>query len=318
SNQISAYIMSEIKVFAPATVSNLACGFDLLGFPIFGPGDEIIARLRDQPGVEITKITGAESKLPLAAEKNTAGVAALAVLKHLGIDDKGMTFQINKKMPIGSGMGSSAASAVAGAFAANELLGRPLSKIELLRFASAGEQIASGGSIHLDNVAPCLLGGITLNRSNQDFDVLQIPVPERLICVLVFPEIQILTAEARSILSSTVLLKKHIEQSANLGGLVTGFFTKDLSLIQRSLKDVIIEPQRSKLIPGFYDVQQAALEAGALGCSISGAGPSIFALCSNDQAAKACGEGMQKAFKTYGIESRLFISPINEEGVRTL
>lgn len=310
--------MSEIKVFAPATVANLACGYDLLGLAIYGPGDEIIGKLSDQPGVNITKITGDEGKLPLLAEKNTAGVAALSVLKHLGIQDRGISIQINKKMPFGSGMGSSAASAVAGAFVANELLGRPFSKMELLPFASKGEQLASGGAIHLDNVAPCLLGGITLNRSNLDYEVLQIPVPEDLICVLVFPEIEILTAEARSILSDTVPLKKHIEQSANLGGLLTGFFTSDMPLIQRSLKDVIIEPQRSRLIPGFDEIQKAALEAGALGCSISGAGPSIFALCTSDLIAKAAGQGIQRAFIAHGIESRLFISPINKEGVKTL
>ncbi len=308
--------MNGYKVFAPATVSNLACGFDLIGFPIHGPGDEIIANRSDTPGVQIISITGAKGKLPLETEKNTAGVAAMAVLKHLGREDFGATFEIRKKMPIGSGMGSSAASAVAGAVAINALLGNPLTKRELLPFASAGEQIASGGSIHLDNVAPCLMGGFVFNCNNDTFDVVRLLAPKGLHCALVFPHLTILTAEARSILSPNVPLKKHVEQSANLGGLIVGLYRGDLDLISRSLKDVIIEPQRSKLITGFDEVQSAALAQGALGCSISGAGPSVFALCQSSIIAEACAQAMQQAFEKKGINSNAYVSTINMEGAK--
>lgn len=307
--------MSGFKVFAPATVSNLACGFDILGFAIYGPGDEITVKKSSTPGVTITKILGCKGKLPLEAEKNTAGVAALAVLDHLGIKDEGMEMVIHKKMPFGSGMGSSAASAAAGAFAANILFGKQLSKRELLPFASQGEQISGGGTtIHLDNVAPSLLGGMVLCRDNDAFDVHRLYTPPGLYCTLIYPHIQILTAHARGILSANVSLKNHTQQSANLGGLIVGLYTSNFDLISRSLKDVIIEPQRASLIPGFYDVKKSAIDAGALGCSISGAGPSVFAITSGTNEAEACAKSMQSAFKKHGIESSVFQSQINTEG----
>lgn len=306
--------MSGIKVFAPATVSNLACGFDILGFAIHGPGDEIIAKKSPNPGVVITQITGAKGRLPLETDKNTAGVAAQAVLEHLGISGEGMEMVIRKKMPFGSGMGSSAASAVAGAVAANALFGKKLTKRELLPFASKGEQVASGESVHLDNIAPSLLGGMTLNRSNEEFDVIRIYNPPGLYCTLIYPHIEILTKDSRGILKPDVSLKSHIEQSANLAGLIAGFYTSNFELIRRSLKDVIIEPQRSVLIPGFYDVQKAAMKSGALGCSISGAGPSIFALCSGSYEAEACAKSMQAVFDNLKIESSVFMSSINTDG----
>ncbi len=306
---------SGIKVFAPATVSNLGCGFDILGFAIHGPGDVIKAKFCKKPGIHITKIEGAKGKLPYDAEKNTASVAGMAVLRHLGKEKEiGIEFSIHKKMPFGSGMGSSAASAVAGAFAVNDLLGDPFSKRELLPFASEGEQIASGGTIHLDNVAPCMLGGMTLNRSNEEFDVHRVITPPGLYCSLIYPSIEILTKDARAILSPNTTLKKHTEQSANLGGLLLGLFRGDLDLIHRSLKDVIIEPQRAQLITGFYEVQNAAMEAGALGCSISGAGPSIFALSKNSVVAEKVGKAMEAVFNRLKIENKLFISAINMDG----
>ena len=295
--------------------SNISCGFDILGFPIHGPGDEIIASFCDEPGIHITEITGAKGRLPYETEKNTAGVAGLAVLKHLGKDKEvGIKFKLHKKMPFGSGMGSSAASAVAGAMAVNELLKKPLTKRELLPFASKGELLASGGSVHLDNVAPSLIGGMVLVRSSEEFDVHRIFTQEGVYCTLIYPEIEILTAEARAILSDTVTLHNHVKQSANLGGLILGMQRGDLDLVKRCLQDFIIEPQRAKLIKGFYEVQAAALEAGALGCSISGAGPSIYSLNANSLIAERVGEAMKAVYRKLGIKSKLFISAINHEG----
>ena len=305
---------SGIKVFAPASVANMACGYDLLGFALEKPGDEIIARLSDKPGVRINGIFGAKGKLPLEVERNTAGVAALRFLEYLELQKEvGIELEIHKKMPFGSGLGSSAASAVAGVMAANELLKRPLTKRELLPFAVAGEQIADG-AYHADNVAPSLLGGIVFIRDNASLDVHRLPVPKGLYAVVVHPAVEVLTRDARSILKKEVSLEGMIEQSGNLGGLIVGLYNGNYDLIRRSLKDVIIEPQRAALIPHFYDVQHAALNEGALGCSISGAGPSIFALCDNSFIAENVGIAMEKIFSKYKIETSLFISSINLEG----
>jgi homoserine kinase len=306
-----------VKVFAPASVANVACGYDVLGFALEKPGDEIVVKFSKNPGLKITKITGTSKKLPLEVEKNTAGTAAQKLLESLGKTDLGIEMEIHKKMPFGSGLGSSAASAVGGAMAVNELLGRPFAKKDLLEFAVIGESIASG-AIHADNVAPSLLGGFTLVRDSNTLDVAQLKFPEGLFAAVVYPHIEILTAEARAILSSTVPLKSMVQQSANLGALIIGLYNGDFDLIRRSLKDVIIEPQRSKLIPHFYDIQKAALDAGALGCSISGSGPSIFALCDDENIAKNAGIQMSKIFTQNNIQSELFISPINQEGVKVI
>ncbi|MEO1258260.1 MAG: homoserine kinase [Bacteroidota bacterium] len=302
-----------IKVYAPASVGNAAVGFDALGFAIEKPGDEIIARISDKPGLRITKITGAKGKLPYEVEKNTAGLAALRLLQHLGEEKMGIEMELHKKLPIGSGLGSSAASAVAGAFAINELLKRPLEKRDLLPFALQGEALASGG-IHADNVAPCLLGGMILTRQNVPLDVVRVPVPRGLYAAVINPAVEVLTKDARNILSDTVPLKKMIQQNANLGAFIIGMFNTDIELIGRSLQDVVIEPQRAQLIPHFYEVKEAALSAGALGCSISGAGPSIFTLNANSLIAEKVGEAMQKVFNGHKIESQLYISKINTEG----
>jgi len=306
--------MSGVKVFAPATVSNVCCGFDILGYAIHGPGDEVVATLTDAPGIHITKITGDKGKLPRETMKNTAGLSGTRLLEHLGKTNVGINMEIRKKMPFGSGMGSSAASAVAGVVAVNHLLGNPLSKWELLPFASAGEQLASGGSIHLDNVAPSLLGGMTLNRDNDTFDVHRVYLMDGLYTTLVYPYVEVLTAEARDMLSPQTSLKQMTAQAANLGGLIIGLSKGDLDLIRRSLKDVIIEPQRAGLIPGFYEVQAAAMECGVLGCSISGSGPSMFALSNNSLIAEKAGKAMQAIFTRQGIESNVYVSLINQDG----
>ena len=302
-----------IKVFAPATVANLACGFDILGLALEKPGDEIIARFSNNPGLTITKITGAKGKLPYDINKNTAGFAAKKLLDKVGYEG-GIELEIHKKMPFGSGLGSSAASAVAGVFAVNELLKRPFTKRELLPFAVEGERIADG-AYHADNVAPALLGGIILIRDNSTLDVNRLVVPPGLYVTVIYPHIQILTKEARSVLSDVVKLDQHIQQSGNLASLVVGLYNGDFQLIRRSLNDVIIEPQRAKLIPGFYDAKEAAMEKGAMGCSISGAGPTIFALSDNSLIAENVGVAMQNVFTEKKIESEVFVSKINMEGV---
>ena len=305
--------MRGLKVFAPATVANVACGYDILGFAINKPGDEIIGCLSDKPGLRITKITGAKGKLPYEIEKNTASVAAQRVLEHLGETGRGIEIEIHKKMPFCSGLGSSSASAVAGAMIVNELLDKPLTKRELLPFAVLGEQVADG-AYHADNVAPSLFGGIILIRDNASLDVHRIPSPIGLYASVVHPQIKIKTQDARAILSDTVSLKQTIEQTGNIAAFIVGLYNQDIDLIGRSLKDVIIEPQRAKLIPNFYKVKDAALNAGALGCSISGAGPSIFALSANSLIAERVGEAMSKAFTDNGIDNTLFISTINNNG----
>ena len=302
-----------IKVFAPASVANVAAGFDILGFALERPGDEIIVRLSETPGFRITQITGAKGKLPMEPEKNTAGFAALKLLEYLGETGRGIEMEIHKKMPFGSGLGSSAASAAGAVVAVNELLGRPLEKRALLPFAVLGEQIADG-AYHADNVAPSLIGGMVLIRSNKDLDVHRLPVPKGLYAAVVHPQVEILTKDARNVLSDTVSLQQCIEQNGNLGGLIVGLYNSDLELIGRSLNDVIIEPQRARLIPHFYEVKAAALDAGALGCSISGAGPSIFALCANSLVAETAGKAMSKVFAEAKIGNQVFISAINQEG----
>jgi homoserine kinase len=302
-----------IKAFAPASIGNLGVGFDIFGMAIERPGDEVIAHKSDTPGLRITRITGANGKLPYAVEQNTAGVAALRLLEHLGETGRGIELEIHKKMPLGSGLGSSAASAVAAVMAVSELLRSGLSKRDLLPFACAGEQVASGG-FHADNVAPSLLGGIILIRDNATLDVHRLHVPRGLYATVVYPHLQVLTREARAILKADVPLADYVRQSANVAGFVVGCYTGDVPLIGRSLRDDIIEPQRAGLITGFYDVQAAAIDEGVLGCSISGSGPSVFALSANSLIAENSGQAMQRAFAKHGIESDVFISPVNQEG----
>jgi homoserine kinase len=308
----SAKHKTGIKVFAPASVANVACGFDVLGFALEKPGDEIIVRFSDIKGLRITKVTG--GKLPSELERNTAGYAALKLLEHLGESDRGIEMEIHKKMPFGSGLGSSAASAVGAVFAVNELLRRPLEKRDLLKFAVLGESVASG-AIHADNVAPSLFGGMTLVRDNDTLDVHRIHTPRGMYATVVYPKVEILTKEARAMLSSEVPLKSMVKQSANLGALVLGMFNSDFGLISRSLQDIVIEPQRAKLIPYFYEVKDAANKEGVLGCSISGSGPSIFALSQNSLIAEQAGDAMMSIYERHKIECELYISPINQEGV---
>ena len=307
----------EIRVFAPATVANVACGYDVLGFAIDSPGDEVVVRHSETPGFRITQITGDEGKLPLDPERNTAGVAAMDLLRHLGMSDRGIEMEIHKKMPFGSGLGSSAASAVAGAFAVNTLIGEPLTKQQLLPFAMAGEASADG-AWHADNVAPCLLGGIVFIRSNDELDVACIPSPANLWVAVVHPDIEILTKVAREILPREIPLINATQQIGNLGGLLCGLIKEDYGLISRSIHDVIAEPRRQKLIPDFYRAKRAAMAAGALGFSISGAGPSVFALCEGEATARKAGDAISKVFTAVPLPNQIYVSRINPRGVHVI
>lgn len=308
--------MKSIRVFAPATIANVGPGFDVFGLALHEPGDEVIASISDKPGVRIRAITGDDGKLPLDAAKNTAGVAVAAFLNHVSAT-QGVELTVHKHMPLGSGLGSSAASSVAAVVAANELLGSPLRRRELLPFTMEGERIACGAA-HADNVAPSLLGGFVLIRSYEPLDVVQISVPDFLHCTVVHPHIEVRTEDARKILRRELSLSDAVTQWGNTAGLIAGLMQQDAGLIGRSLTDTIIEPQRSLLIPGFDAVKEAALGTGSLGSSISGSGPSVFALSDSLQTAIACGEAMRKAFQDIGLKSDVFVSKVNKFGPRIL
>ena len=303
--------MKKVRVFAPATVANVACGYNILGFAINKPGDEVIARLTDEPEVVISKIKGDKGELPKETDKNTAGVAVQAFLNEIKAE-KGIELEIHKRMPSGSGLGSSAASAVAAVFAANTLFDDPLNKKQLLPFTIKAEKMACGSS-HADNVAPSLLGGLVLIKSYEPLDIIRIPTPE-LYCTIVHPDIIIRTEDAKRILKPEISLEAMVTQTGNIAGLISGLHQGDYGLISRSLEDVMIEPQRSKLIPCFKQVKKAALDSGALGCSISGSGPSIFALSRTLDIAQKAADAMQAAFSSTDISNDVYISEINNKG----
>lgn len=306
--------MNEIKIFCPATIANLNCGFDILGLCLETIGDEMIIRKSPNKGIKITKIVGAD--LPMETEKNVAGVAALAIIKNLDLDF-GFEIEIYKNIKTGSGIGSSSASAAGAVFGINELLGKPFSKVELVNFAMKGEVVASG-SEHADNVAPCLLGGFTLIRGYEPLDVIQIESLSELYAVVLHPHIEVKTSDARAVIQSMIPLKLAITQTGNLGGLIAGLYTNDYDLIGRSLKDVIIEPFRKHLIPNFDEVKNAALQNGALGAGISGAGPSIFALCKGKDSAENVANAMNKSYSLTGIEFDIHVSKVNSIGTEKI
>lgn len=303
----------SINVFAPATVANAVCGYDVLGFAVNAPGDEVIMRLRDEPGVIITKISGDDGRLPYDPAKNTVSLSVQHYLNHIGRSDIGVEIELFKKMPIGSGLGSSSASTVAGLFAINTLMDNPLTKMELVPFAMKGEEMACGYG-HADNVAPALLGGFVLVRSYEPLDIIQLPYPEELYCSIVFPQIDVPTRDARQIIRSKILLKDAVTQWGNVAGLVAGLYTKDINLIARSMQDVIVEPVRSILIPDFYKLREIAMENGALSFGISGSGPSVFSFTKNEDDAQKINEKLQKHFLWLDTESIAYRSPINGMG----
>ncbi|MDI5897115.1 homoserine kinase [Flavobacterium sp. LB2P84] len=306
--------MNEIKIFCPATIANLSCGFDVLGLCLETAGDEMIIRKSDIKGIRITKIVGAD--LPLETEKNVAGVSALAMLEAIETEF-GFEIEIYKHIKAGSGIGSSAASSAGAVFGINELLGRPFTRKELVLFAMQGEKLASGNA-HADNVAPALLGGFTLVRSSNPLDIIKIESPSELYATVVHPQIELKTSDARSVLKQTVSLKSAITQWGNVGGLIAGLYTKDYDLIGRSLHDEIVEPLRSVLIPGFDLIKQTALENGALGSGISGSGPSIFALSKGEATANKIAKAMSAVYDTMNLPYEIHVSKVNDEGMKIL
>ena len=306
--------MNEIKIFCPATIANLSCGFDVLGLCLETAGDEMIIRKSDVKGIRITKIVGAD--LPLETEKNVAGVSALAMLEAVETEF-GFEIEIYKNIKAGSGIGSSAASSAGAVFGINELLGRPFTRKELVLFAMQGEKLASGNS-HADNVAPALLGGFTLVRSSNPLDIIKIESPSELYATVVHPQIELKTSDARSVLKQTVSLKSAITQWGNVGGLIAGLYTKDYDLIGRSLHDEIVEPLRSVLIPGFDLIKKTAYENGALGSGISGSGPSIFALSKGKETADKIAKALSAVYDEMNLPYEIHVSKVNDEGMKII
>jgi homoserine kinase len=305
---------NEIKIFCPATIANISCGFDVLGLALSSVGDEMIIRKVKKPGLTITRITGQE--LPREISKNVAGVAGLAFMKASTYKE-GFEIEIHKKIKAGSGIGSSAASAAGAVWGMNALLGKPFSEFELVQYAMKGEQLASGVA-HADNVAPAIYGGFTLVRSYDPLDIVKINTPKELYASVIHPQIEIKTSDSRKILKTSITLADGIKQWGNLGGLVAGLFMEDYDLIGRSLVDHIVEPIRSILIPGFDEVKKEALKTGALGCGISGSGPSIFALSKGRAMAQNVTDAMSKVYKNIDLEYDAYVSEINKEGIRII
>ena len=308
--------MESVTAFAPATVSNVACGFDVLGFALNAPGDEVTARFA--PGaVRIDEITGDQGRLPRDAAKNTAGVAAQALLTILG-ERRGVALSVRKGLPLSSGLGGSAASAVAAVVAVDGLLGAHTPLETLMACAFEGERIGAG-SAHGDNIAPAVYGGFVLVRVPNPPDVVRLPVPPGLTAVVVHPDLEIETARARALLGTTVPLGDAIRQWANLGALVDALHRADFALLSRALEDTIAEPRRASLVPGLAAIKQAAVDAGALGCSLSGSGPSLFALCRDAASADAVAAAMTDAVRQHiGGEPQTYVSPIAARGARIL
>ena len=304
--------MKKVAAFAPATVANVSCGFDILGFAVDNLGDKVSVSFSDAPGLTVKSISGDQGRLPFAVEKNTCTVAINAMLGQLDFKG-GLEVELVKGLPLGSGMGSSAASAVAALVAANRLLGDPFAKEQLLPFAMEAEAIACGAG-HADNVAPALLGGFVLIRSYDPLDVVRLHVPKGLFCTLLHPHLELNTADSRSVLKKSVSLKDAIIQSGNIAGLVAGLYQEDMGLISRSLNDVIAEPSRSVLIPGFDEVKEAVKGVGALGCGISGSGPTMFILSPNESIAWKASRLGQKIYGEIGLSADVYVPAINTEG----
>ncbi|WP_162418127.1 homoserine kinase [Cyclobacterium roseum] len=302
----------KVTAFAPATVANVSCGFDILGFAIEDLGDKVSVYLSDTPGIRVIRIEGDKGKLPYEADKNTCSVAIRAMLDALDFKG-GVEIELFKGLPLGSGMGSSAASAVAALVATNTLLGNPFEKKDLLPFAIESERIACGAG-HADNVSPALLGGFVLIREYHPLDVIPLHVPRGLYCTLVHPHLVLNTSDSRSVLRRNVSLQDATTQSGNIAGLVAGLFQEDMALISRSLNDVIAEPSRSVLIPGYEEVKEGIKPAGALGCGISGSGPTIFILSPSEEIAWEVSRMAQKIFDAMQLPIDLYVSAINTRG----
>ena len=305
----------EINIFSPATVANVSCGFDVLGFCLESVGDNMLIRKTKKKGIYITKIEG-DFDLPYETELNVAGVSALAMYQTLNVDF-GFEIEIDKKIKPGSGIGSSAASAVGSVFGMNQLLGNPYNKTQLTQFAIKGEALASKCE-HADNLAPAIFGGFTLVKSIVPLVILEIPSPSNLYSTIIHPQIEIKTFEARAILPKTIPLNNAITQWANFGSLIHALHTNDYDLIKQSLNDVIVEPHRSKLIPYYNEVKKTMINAGALGAGISGSGPSIFSLSKGVETAKHVAHNVSNLYAKTGIAFDVYVSKINTQGIQII
>ena len=308
----------SVTAFAPASVANVGCGFDIMGFAIEGIGDKVtLTRENDENESDIIMTGPYGNLIPAEWNRNTAGVAVKAYLEATGNTKVRLKIALEKNLPLGSGLGSSASSAAAAVFALNNLLGNPLTTIELIPFAMEGERVACG-SAHADNVAPSLLGGFVLIRSYNPLDIIQVKCPDELYCTIVHPHIQVKTSDARRILKHDIPMNDVIRQTANAAAFMTGMINEDFNLIGRSIHDLLAEPKRTQLIPGFEQAKQAALDAGATGCGISGSGPSVFALCKGEMISRQVAEVMKIAFSVAGLASDTFVSPLNAPGATIL
>ena len=306
--------MDHINIFAPASVANVSCGFDVLGFCLDTIGDIMKVSKTKTKGISVGTLKG--QKIPIDPLKNVACVAANALLNDFPTNG-GFQIEIEKKIKPGSGIGSSAASAAGAVFAINELLGKPYSRSQLVKFAMVGESLASGDA-HADNLAPVLLGGFTLVRSNKTLDIIKLPSPNDLIATIIHPKIELKTIHSRAILKSEIPLTKAVEQWGNLGAFVSALYTNDYELLSRSMKDKVIEPARAILIPKFKEIKESAIEAGALGSGISGSGPSVYALSKGEKTAKKVGQFMKTFYDEIGLDYEVHYSSINNEGIKII
>ena len=307
-------MMDTIKVFSPGSVTNLSCGYDILGFCLDKVGDTIIVKKIPEQGLRISSID--KYDLPLSIDENVAGIAAKAMINEVKISH-GLDIKIEKGIKPGSGIGSSAASSAGTVFAINKIIGSPFSDRELIRFAMEGEKYVSG-SYHADNVSPILLGGITLVRSVKDLDIIKLPNPKDLIATIIRPEIEIKTSDSRKVVKSKVTIDKMVRQSANLAAFISSLYTEDYDLMSNSIVDEIIEPDRALLIPEYYTIKQISLRAGAIACGISGSGPAIFSLSKSDKVANNILDKMSSHFDSVNINYNGFVSKINSEGVKVI
>lgn len=306
--------MKEIKIYSPATIANISCGFDVLGMALNKPLDKIIMRKSLYPGVRICKIKGANlSKIP---NKNIVGVVLNKMLNRLPNNKFGIEVDLYKNIKPGSGIGSSAASAAGAAVGANALLGNPFKPIEIIGFALEGEKLASGKDLHADNVSPAIMGGVTLVRSNNPLEIVSLPCPENLWVSILHPQIEILTSESRKMLGPKITLKNAIKHWGNIGAFVSAVYRQDYPLLGRTIEDFVAEPIRHINIPYFYEVKSKCLNAGALGGGISGSGPSIFMLCENKEIAERVAKCMCSTYNKWNGRYIVYITTVNSNGVQ--
>jgi homoserine kinase len=312
---IKFIVMNKVRVFAPATVANMGCGFDIMGMTLEGVGDVLSVEVAEGDGLEIVNLTDVE--LPDDIDKNVVTPAIRALLAAYGKSCR-VKVCIEKKISPGSGIGSSAASSAAAVYALNEALGRPFTDEQLVEFAMEGEKLISGGTPHADNVGPSLLGGVVLLRGYHPVDIVRLPVPDNFCCSVAHPAIMVSTRMAREVLPKDIPLRTAVEQWGNVAGLVAGLALKDVYLVGRAMRDVVVEPHRKQFIPGFDELREKVMAAGALAFNISGAGPSVFTLSADMEVAARIGEIMHEHFAQKGVDSDIYVSKVSNQGARVL